>query len=98
MQAHSREDLLWQDPWAKGEGLGDCSPFLTTSQLHAEAQDTFKEGRGQRKKSKGPGNSYVPFFCVFSLQHSWQLEGLLCPWKGSSCLSGERNREKMLGA
>lgn len=86
MQAQCREDLLWQDPWAKGEGLGALFPIShhLTSQLHAGAEGTFKEGSGWGKKSNGPGNAYVSFFCVFPLQHSWQLEGLLCPWKETS--------------
>lgn len=98
MQAQCGENLLWQDPWAKGGGLGRCSPFLTASQLYAGAEDTFREGSGWGEESKGPGNSSISFFCVFPLQHSWQPKGLLCPWKASSRLSRQHNREKILGA
>lgn len=87
-------------PIAQKKEMGTLLPLShhLTSQLHAEAEDTFKEGRDWGKKSQDPVNSYISFFCVFPFQHSGQLEGLLCPWKESSHLSRQHNREKILGA
>lgn len=71
----------------RGTGTLLQIPYCLTWQLHVGAEDTFKEERGWRKKSKCPGISYISFVCVFPLQHSWQPKRVLWPWKEPSCLS-----------
>lgn len=68
-----------------------------TRQPCVGAEHTFREERGWGKESKYPGNSYISFVCVFPLQHSWQPNRVLWPWKEPSCLSRQHIREKVLG-
>lgn len=81
------------------EGDWDAAPRFSPPHCFMQGHRTpSRRGEAGGEERRGPGNSYISFFCVFPLQHSWQPKGLLCPWKESSCLSRQHNREKILGA